>query len=184
MDLKPYGIDAHFVNECTGCHEPLRGNDYVYTLPITTAKVPGQEVVNNNAASLPENLPYQPLNWSAITMYVDPNTRAIAVLFGNDEAMQTVRAARSSPIGNASDPAYAAGAVLALVTWAERDDPHWFGARIPDTPQSAEFVQMVAGGQTSYRRFTGTGLTEDHPSSSTAAQRSSFVLGLAPAWLP
>jgi hypothetical protein len=31
LSLKPYGDDAHFVNECTGCHEPVRGNDYVYT---------------------------------------------------------------------------------------------------------------------------------------------------------
>ena len=30
LDLKPYGSDSNFVNECTGCHEPLRGNDYVY----------------------------------------------------------------------------------------------------------------------------------------------------------
>jgi hypothetical protein len=60
LDLKPYGKDAHFVNECTGCHQPLRGNDYVYTLPITPAKVSGDEVVNN-AAALPASLPYQPL---------------------------------------------------------------------------------------------------------------------------
>ena len=33
LDLKPYGNDARFVNECTGCHQPLRGNDYVYTMP-------------------------------------------------------------------------------------------------------------------------------------------------------
>ena len=33
-DLKPYGKDAAFTNECTGCHAPLRHNDYVYTLPL------------------------------------------------------------------------------------------------------------------------------------------------------
>ena len=30
---------ADFVNECTGCHRPLYGNDYVYTLPISPANV-------------------------------------------------------------------------------------------------------------------------------------------------
>src|SRR5580692_7224935 len=30
LDLKPYGKDARFVNECTGCHQPVRGDDYVY----------------------------------------------------------------------------------------------------------------------------------------------------------
>ncbi len=34
MDLKPYGKDAHFVEECTGCHAPVKGNDYVYTMPL------------------------------------------------------------------------------------------------------------------------------------------------------
>ena len=33
-------------------------------------------------------------------------------------------------------------------------------------------------------RFVGMGLIEDNPSSSAAAQRTSFVLDLAPAWLP
>ncbi len=33
-DLKPYGKDAGFQNECTSCHEPVAKNDYVYTMPI------------------------------------------------------------------------------------------------------------------------------------------------------
>jgi Haem-binding domain/Cytochrome P460 len=33
-DLKPYGKDAAFENECTSCHAPLRKNDYVYTEPL------------------------------------------------------------------------------------------------------------------------------------------------------
>ena len=34
-DLKPYGRGRHFDAECTGCHKPMRDNDYVYTMPIT-----------------------------------------------------------------------------------------------------------------------------------------------------
>ena len=33
-DLKPYGKDAEFQNECTGCHAPMKRNDYVYTEPF------------------------------------------------------------------------------------------------------------------------------------------------------
>ena len=33
-DLTPYGKDANFVNECTGCHAPLGETDYVFTEPI------------------------------------------------------------------------------------------------------------------------------------------------------
>jgi len=34
MDLKPYGKDAQFAGECVGCHKPVKGNDYVYSLPV------------------------------------------------------------------------------------------------------------------------------------------------------
>jgi len=185
LDLKPYGNDAHFVSECTGCHMPVRGNDAVYTLPITPAKVAGNEIVNNHAANLPASLPYQPLEWGAITMYVDPGNRSMATLYGNDPAILAVRARTDASASGSRSPAYPAGAVLALVTWAQRDDPHWFGARIPDAPFSVEFVQVGGAGEaSSYRRFAGIALTENPLPADAAAQRSGFVLGLAPASLP
>ena len=182
LDLKPYGQDGRFVNECTGCHLPVRGNDYVYTLPITTVPINRDEVVNNRAAVLPANLPYQPLTWSAITMYVDPKFRTMATLYGNPTAMTGLQVRGNPPLGG---PRYPAGAVLALVTWAQRDDPHWFGARIPSAPLSIEFVSFAATGRTAaYRRFAGAGFIEEHPSASEAAQRVSFIVGLAPVRLP
>jgi len=33
-DLKPYGKDANFANECVGCHQPLAATNYVFTMPI------------------------------------------------------------------------------------------------------------------------------------------------------
>jgi Haem-binding domain/Cytochrome P460 len=185
LELKPYGENAGFVNECTGCHRPVGGNDYVYTLPVTTSRVNGNEVVNNAAAALPASLPYQPLGWNPITMFVDPKTRTMATLYGNEQAMQGVQARGFAPGNAAKNLTYPAGAVLALVTWEQRDDPHWFGARIPATPLSMEFVQVAAAGQpASYRSFSGAGLVEDHLANGAAAQRRSFVLGLAPARLP
>jgi hypothetical protein len=182
LDLKPYGEDARFVNECTGCHQPVRGNDYVYTLPITTATLNRDEVVNNSAAELPANLPFRPPTWNAITMYVDPKTHTMATLYGNPGAMKEVQM-RGTP--HSGGPKYSAGAVLALVTWAQRDDPHWFGGRIPAIPESVEFVQVAATGQTiSYQRFAGKELVEEHPAASVAAQRTSFMLGFTPARLP
>jgi len=188
LDLKPYGTDARFVNECTGCHRPVRGNDYVYTLPITTAKINGEEIVNNRAASLPATLPYQPLAWNAITMYVDPKTHTMATLYGNQAAMQAAQArnsASAAPVPASAALVYPPDAVLALVTWAQRDDPHWFGARIPTVPQSVEFLQVAAAEEmSSYRRFAGRGLTEDRSATGAAAQRTRWMLGLAPARLP
>jgi mono/diheme cytochrome c family protein len=175
LDLKPYGNDAHFVNECTSCHQPLRGNDYVYTTPISAAKVSGDEVVNSAAAALPVSLPYQPLGWGAITMFVDPKTHTMATLYGNDAAMLAVQA-------RCAGGAYPAGSVLALVTWVQRDDPHWFGARVPDRPLSVEFV-LAGSEEPVYQRFAGAELTADQ-GAADAAERTSFVLGLSPAQLP
>ncbi len=33
VQQKPYGDDASFVNECFGCHTPVKENDYVFTRP-------------------------------------------------------------------------------------------------------------------------------------------------------
>jgi hypothetical protein len=181
LDLEPYGKDASFVNECTTCHMPVGGNDFVYTLPITQAKVAGEEIVNNRAADLPTSLPYQPLDWHALTMYVDRNAHTTATLYGNDAAVQFMLARGSNAAGTLP-----AGAVLALVTWQQRDDPHWFGARIPDTPMSVEFVQPAASGNANdYRLFSGASLAESVTITPSAlAQRVAFILALKPAILP
>jgi len=42
-DLKPYGKDAGFQNECMSCHEPVRKNDFVYTMPFKGQETSGQQ---------------------------------------------------------------------------------------------------------------------------------------------
>ncbi len=145
LDLKPYGSDRHFVNECTGCHLPMKPNDYVYTIPVV-----------RGATGLPPNLPFQPLSWRPVTMCADRTGRTMSVLYRQDS-------------------------VLALVTWNQRDDPHWFGARIASGVVSVEFVET--GGKR-YRRFSGPGLEEEHPAPEESAERTKRLLGLTPAILP
>jgi Cytochrome P460 len=94
-------------------------------------------------AALPAGLPYPVLEWKAITASVDRGDQTTTTLFGNDAAVAAARAGT----------AYPAGAVLGLVTWQQRDDPHWFGARIPGRPVSVEFVAV--GTTTGYRKFEG-----------------------------
>jgi hypothetical protein len=177
LDLMPYGEDARFVQECISCHLPVRGNDYVYTEPMTTATVAREEVVNSGAAALPASLPYQPLGWSPVTLYVDPNLHTMSALFRSSAAAQ-----RSS-----TTPAsgYPAGTVLALVTWGQREDPHWFGARIPGDPRSVEFVEIGNSRHPeNYRRYAGSKLTEVRTTQEVAAQRIQFLLELTPARMP
>jgi hypothetical protein len=82
-------------------------------------------------------------------------------------------------------PGYPSGTLLALVTWAQRDDPRWFGGRIPDTPLKVEFVQASSGnGANIYRVFEGKTLAETHPDTQNSAQRTGFILNLKPVSLP
>ena len=158
IDLKPYGSNADFVNECTACHRPLRGNDYVYTMPMAATNAPGAEIVNNRAANFGPAL--LPLNWEPMTLVADRKTGAIAVLYRNINS-------------------------LALVTWNERDDPHWFGARIPDQPVSLETLEVAPTGEGSlYRRFNNAGQLEYSPPGAFVRQRMSLLQSLAPAQLP
>ena len=96
----------------------------------------------NVQAAVGAGLPYPVMEWKAITSVVDRGQKTTATLFGNDAAVGAARAG----------VAYPSGAVLGLVTWKEREDPHWFGARIPGSVVSVEFV--VVGGAD--RLFVGT----------------------------
>jgi hypothetical protein len=125
LDLKPYGEDATFVNECTSCHLPLRANDYVYTLPFSAAKVSRQDVLNNGAVHFPKGLSFDPLSWTPVTVYVDPRAQTISMLFARE-----------------SSTAPANGSERVLVTWTEVDDPHWFGARMAGKVVSVETADI------------------------------------------
>ena len=121
--------------------------------------------------------------WRPVTEYVDPKTLTTAALFGNDEAMRAVKAWNAS--GRSGTPAYGAGSVLALVTWAQRDDPHWFGARVPDLPRTVEFLSIGAqGSPDAYRRFAGSGLNEEHVDAQASLPREGWMRGLTPVELP
>lgn len=114
-------------------------------------KHPSASDLFNDNAGLKGALPYPVLQWPVLTTSVDRAGFATATLFGNDAAVAAARSGAAT---------YPAGAVLGLVTWGERDDPHWFGARIPNAPVSVEFVDFSAGVVPVYRHFAGEPLTE------------------------
>jgi len=133
----------------------------------------------NHQATLAGNLPYNPLAWRVVTSWTNQRNATMSTLYGNDIAVDH---ARSSP-----DHAYPVGAVLALVTWAERDDPHWFGGKIPSAPQSVEFVTMPSGSGSSpeYQRFQGSPLARvNAEDANAAARRGDYVLSQRAAVMP
>ena len=101
-------------------------------------RTPTEHDLFNVDAALPAGLPVQPLEWRVITSSIDREHHTMATLFGNDAAVANARSATNSVI-------YPAGSTLALVTWTQREDGHWFGARIPQRFVSMELVTVAAG---------------------------------------
>ena len=131
-------------------------------------KQPMASDLYNDAAKV-SGLPYPVLQWKPLTTMVDRGAGTTATLFGNDAAVVAARTGQ----------AYPSGAVLGLVTWRQRDDSHWFGARIPDAPVQVEFVEIGAGGM-KYRAFAGSPMTEQ-----TGTQdRGAVIVAMKAAALP
>lgn len=122
-DLKPYGKDAAFAAECVGCHTPLRKSGYVFTQPVKFTEPIKAPVGDPN-----------PLQWRVISSVVNQQDSSMSTLFGNDPAVDYAR--------SHSQHDYPAGSTLALVTWTEREDPRWFGAKIPGAVKSIELVTV------------------------------------------
>lgn len=146
-------------------------------LPFSScARKPAASTINDQAA-LSGQLPYNPLAWKVITSSVNERNATMSTLYGNDVAVQYAR--------TNSDHAYPAGSVLAFVVWTQREDPHWFGARIPSNVQSVEFVAVpdVAGDSTKYERYQGSPLTKT-AATDRDAKRIDYLTGQRAAVMP
>jgi len=65
---------------------------------------------------------------------------------------------------------------LLLITWAEQDDPHWFGARIPGEFVQAEYVYADSGESSpAYIRIAKDGSTDSTVDSLTQKDRAIFI---------
>ena len=143
---------------------------------------PAWQEVFNGAAALPPGLPADPLQWRVITTSLDETNRTMATLFGNDLAMVHVRTEAQSP--------WPPGAEVALVTWKQQEDKHWFGARIPVAVQSVEYVTVqapLAPDQPAgfvYDLYAGTPLAKQTADPTAGAARAFALMGLRGAVLP
>jgi hypothetical protein len=115
-ELKPYGKDASFVEECVGCHAPLKDSDFVFTRPIQRSV----------------EAPALPLAGRVLGLGVDSERTSFSMLQGNDLAARHAQSRASEP--------YPPGSILSLVTWSAVDDERWFGARIPGEPAGIDIL--------------------------------------------
>ena len=130
----------------------------------------------NDPSAIPSGkLPYNPLQWKVITSAIDPQQKTMSTLYGNDMAVRSARA---------GDASYPDGSLLSLVTWSQRDDAHWFGARIPNELRSVEFV-TIAGKDTFYQRYQGPSLEKaSQESPQDESTKKDAILTLKAPFLP
>jgi hypothetical protein len=154
----------------SGCTGPTR----VAPLAATINEGASLSAAQSNA------LPANPLKWRIITSSIDPQSSTMSTLYGNDIA---IKYARSNTKHD-----YPPGSQIALVTWTRRDDPRYFGAKIPDHLKSIEFVTVTElPGETNfaYEKYEGTPLAKTASDESAKPSPSAqSLLGLRAAVLP
>jgi hypothetical protein len=170
LALKPYGKDPGFVNECTDCHQTMAADDHVFTFPLADTLA-----LYDQSASLPDSIAGHPMTGRAITAFVNRRDQAMSTLYGNDIGVKSARSGQA---------VYPAGSVLALVTWSQRDDPHWFGGRIPRMFQSVEVLTFGQGATPSYERYEGKPLAKKQPAAADVPGRIAYITAQKAAVLP
>ena len=133
--LMPHGKDVLFAQGCINCHKPMKENDFVFTMPVKLETTPALED-------------------KVICSLVNGEEHTMSTLYGNDIAARFARAHSGNN--------YPAGATLTLVTWFQKEDSHWFGAKIPGVIKSIEKLLFIEPGnervQPAYEEYAGASL--------------------------
>lgn len=89
----------------------------------------------NQNASLPEHFDFNAMNLHVVTSSINHKKQIMMTLYGNASAMDELK---DNAAKNENKEK-----ILALVTWSQKDDPYWFGAKIPDHLLSVEVIKST-----------------------------------------
>jgi hypothetical protein len=134
------------------------------------------EKLLNADASLPARHTISDKGLKVITSLINKKEHTMATLYGNPAALQSLQ--------SGSKPA--AGEELTLITWKQKNDEHWFGAKIPGAIQSLETVKIIPGEKSNavtYQSFAGPALTANKDTTGQAG-RIAFILSQQPSVMP
>ena len=130
----------------------------------------------NTKASLPASFNFDRMGLKVMSSFINKKSATTSVLYANPIALQ------NAIKGNHR---YLTGEVMALVTWSQQADCHWFGARIPAGLQSVEVVIVsdVQSLNVNYKKYGGKYLLAD-PDTSNRQDRINFILNQQPSVMP
>lgn len=131
----------------------------------------------NKEASLPEAFNFNKMGLKVVNSSINQKKATMSTLYGNDHALNALKA----------DSGIRAEEVLAFITWKQKEDEHWFGAKIPGDLQTLELIKTSkdVNGQlkVSYRRFEGSKLALSNDTTGNA-QSIKYIFAQKPSVMP
>jgi hypothetical protein len=88
----------------------------------------------NTKESIPSSFDFIHSDLNALATFINKKERTMSMLYGNSLAMKTAKEDENKIHD---------GEVLALVTWQQQFDDHWYGAKIPGNIQSIEVTKSL-----------------------------------------
>ena len=148
------------------CHQPMKFNDFVFTIPI-----------HRDSATVFRDIQH----WKLMGSLINRKEGGLSVLYANEPAVFFVRAHH--------DNSYPESSTLALVSWREWEDPHWFGANIPGGISEIELVRFEKNRKgivgPVYEKYGAGGESISISSDASASlARMKWILSLRAAVLP
>ena len=132
--------------------------------------------LTNTKASFPASFNFPKLGLKVITSSINKKRGTMSTLYGNQLAFSNL----------ATRNKVAPGEILALVTWKQQADQHWFGANIPGDLQSIEMIKTTPGvgsAAVNYQRFERKDLNLNEDTLGRQA-RIKDIFGMKPSIMP
>ena len=100
----------------------------------------------------------------------------MSILYGNKIAFELLKNSHNNIMK---------GEMLALLTWKQQEDKHWFGANIPGALLSVEIVEPSGDDskKINYKRLIGPSLEQDKDTSQNL-NRAALILDQRPSVMP
>lgn len=134
----------------------------------------------NEASSLPANFGIEMANLQTINSIIQPKLGTSSILYGNKNALELLTNPHLSIKGEK---------VLVLITWQQRDDPRWFGAKSLSDFMTAEVLKTEDDfsqiDKIIYQIIEEESTAEKTiKSESNIGQRIEFITSIRPAIMP
>lgn len=134
------------------------------------------EPVNENA-SLPASFDFNAMNLKVVTSSINHKKQTMITLYGTDSAINDLKDNLEKNEGKER--------ILALITWSQKEDPYWYGAKIPNNLLSVEIIKsrqpFSENSEILYQKYEGKKLKKV---STDGTDRIHTILSMKPSIMP